>query len=313
MATPRIENPEDPIDVERYRFDMPPPRYVPTALPGIEAVHDARRALARRYFDEDSISSEEYERQLAELARREAALRLERDDAVADVDDELAGIHEAIVLDRDGMPYDASAELVERLRVQGIHLLVVRRQLLERASEPDRRELYERERARPIGELLIEHQQPSRMTALTRDFHLSGRFRDVAAEYVEILLEDGRSDESLLESARQALAGVRGWQRERDARHEAYEEVKALARPDELAAVEPLLERLGADGIAYTRLPKQAAAERLRKSLRSAATDRGMRLITRLLEMRPDTCLVAAVHGRDAEHRRLVIALWRSR
>jgi hypothetical protein len=313
MAARPTETSDEPIDVERYLVDIPPPRYAPTALPGIEAVHEARRALATRYFDEDAVSSDEYERQLAQLGRREAALRLERDDAIADVDDELAGIHEAIVVDRDGMPYDAAVETVERLRVRGVHLLVVRRQLLQLAGEPERREWYERERARPIAELAMEYRQPSPTNTMTRDFQLTGRFRDVAARYVEVLLDEGRSDPSLLESARRALADVRRWECERDERREAYEELKLLVRPDELAAVDPLLERLGAEGVAYTRLPRQAAAERLRKSLRSAATDRGIRLITRLLEMRPDTCLVAAVHGRADDHRRLVIALWKSR
>src|SRR5215469_8329293 len=96
----RIGQAVDQAAIVRSRVDVPLPAYVPRSLPGIEAINDARSALARRYYADDAISKDEYKERLAELVEQETALRRQRDDAVADLDDQLADLHEWFVSTR---------------------------------------------------------------------------------------------------------------------------------------------------------------------------------------------------------------------
>jgi len=304
----------DQAAIVRSRVDVPPPAYVPRSLPGIEASNDARSALARRYYADDAISKDEYKERLAELVEQETALRRQRDDAVADLDDQLADLHEWFVSTRTELELapHVTTDQVDRQRARAAHLLRLRRHLLALPTEGERRELYELEKGRSVEGLPAEPGRRS-LAEISADLTRMGRFHDASVSYVTTLIDEGRSDPKLLDAARQALADVRRWERDQSELRALYDEVRVVETPAEYAVVEPVIDRIESTGLAYVELPRRRMLEPLRSRLRSKAADRGIHLKTQVLETKPHVHLLVAAKGKDAELRKLAATLWRTR
>jgi hypothetical protein len=304
----------DQTEVVRSRIEVPPPAYGRSSLPGIEAIDQARSEVARRYFEDDAISEDEYRRRVTELLEQEAVLRRRRDDAVADLDDQLADLHDWFVYARmePQLAQHVTADQLDRQRARAAHLLRVRRHLLALPAEGERRELYELEESRSIEGLPAEPDRRS-LAQISADFVRTKRFHDASVTYVTTLIDEGRSDPELLDAARRALADVRQWQRDQNELQALYDEVRALEAPAEFAVVEPMIERIESAGLAYVELPRRRMLEPLRSRLRSKAADRGVHLKTQVMESKPGIYLLAAAKGKDAELRKLATLLWRTR
>jgi hypothetical protein len=303
----------DQAEAVRFRVEVPPPAYVRSALPGIEPIDDARDALARSYFADDAISKAEYNRRIAELVEQEAVLRRLRDDAVADLDDQLADLHEWFVYTRmePGLARHVTADQVDRQRSRAVHLLRLRRRLLAFPTEGERRELYEREKSGSIDGPLPESGRRS-LAQISADLTRMGRFHDAAVSYVTTLIDKGRSDPELLDAARQALADVRQWERDQSELRTLYDEVRAIETPAEFAVVEPMIDLIESTGLAHVELPRPRILEPLRSRLRSGAADRDIHLKTQVLETKPRIYLLAVAKGKDAELRKLAALLLRT-
>jgi hypothetical protein len=304
----------DQVDVIRCRVDVPPPTYVRSPLPGSEPIQDARHALARRFIEDHALSEDEYKRLVADLLEQEAALRRERGSALADLDDQLAELHDWFVetATQPRLAQYLTTDRVDQQRARAAHLLRLRRRLLELATEDQRRELYDREEDRSIEGLPVECGRRS-LTQITRDLARTERLHDAAVRYVATLIDEQRSDPDLLEAARGALAEVRQWERDQDELRELHDQVRALQTPEELVVVEPVLNRIESNELAYVELHRRDIAEALRGKLRSAAVNRDINLKTQILETKPHVHLLIAPKGRDAELRKLANDLWRTR
>jgi hypothetical protein len=304
----------DQVDVINSRVEVPPPTYVRSPLPGIEPIHDASEALARRLVENHGLSDDEYKRQVADLLEQEAVLRRQRSNALADLDDQLVDLHEWFVetATQPRLAQYVTTDRVDRQRARAAHLLRLRRQLLELPNEDERRELYDREEDGSIEGLPAER-DPRSLARISSDFARTERLHDAAVRYVATLIDDDRSDPELFEAARQALAEVRQWERDQAGLQELYEEVRALQTPEELAVVGPVLNHIESNELAYVELPRRRMVDALRSRLRSAAADRSINLKTQVLETKPRIHLLVAPKGRDAELRMLANALWRVR
>ena len=303
----------DQGDVIGSRVEVPPAAYDRSPLPGLEPIQDARDALGRRFL-EDQLSEDEYKRLFADLRDQEAVLRRERDNALADLDDQLADLHEWFV-DTATEPTLAqyiTTDRIDQRRARAAHLLRLRRQLLELPTEGERRELYDLEQGRSIDGLPAEYGSRS-LVQITSDLSRTGRFHDAAVRYVITLIDEERSDPGLLEAARGALAEVRLWDRDQDELRELHDQVRALQTPEEFAVVEPVLNRIESSELVYVELCRRHMAEALRGKLRTAAADRGINLKTQILETKPHVLLLVAPKARGAELRKLANDLWRAR
>jgi hypothetical protein len=304
----------DQVDVIRSRVEVPPPAYVRSPLPGLEPIQDARDALARRFFEDHALSEDEYKRLVADLLEQEAVLRRERDNALADIEDQLADLHEWFVetTTQARLARYVTTDRVDQQRARAAHLLRLRRQLLELPTEDERRELYDREEGRSIEGLPAEYSRRS-LAQITADLSRTERLHDAAVRYVATLIDEERSDLELLEAARQALAEVRQWERDQAELRELYDQVRALQAPEEFAVVEPVINRIESNEFAYVELPRRHIVEALRSKLRSVAVERDINLKTQVLETKPLFHLLVAPKGKDAELRRLANVLWRTR
>jgi hypothetical protein len=230
------------------------------------------------------------------------------------VDDQLVDLHEWFVetTTQPRVAQHVSPDRVDQQRARVAHLLRLRRHLLELPTENERRELYEREEGGSIAGLPAEHGRRS-LAQITTDFARTERLHEAAVSYVVTLIDGERSDPELLEAARRELAEVRQWERDRDELQDLYEEVRELQIPAEFAVVEPVINRVKSNELAYVELPRRRMVDALRSRLRSAASERGVNLKTQVLETNPRIHLLVAPKGKDAELRMLANALWRAR
>jgi hypothetical protein len=304
----------DQVDVIGFRVEVPPAAYDRSPLPGLEPIQDARDALGRRFLEDHALSEDEHKRLFADLRDQEAVLRGERDNALADLDDQLADLHEWFVdtATHPRLSQYVTTDRVDQRRARAAHLLRLRRKLLELPTEDERRELYDREEGRSIEGLPTEDGRRS-LAQITADLSRTGRLHDAAVRYVATLIDEERSDPDLLEAARGALAEVRRWERDQDELRELCNQIRALQIPEEFAVVEPVLNLIESNELAYVELTRRHMAEALRAKLRSAAAHRDINLKTQILETKPDVHLLVAPRARGAELRKLANDLWRTR